>query len=84
MMTYAAESNFLPALCEMRDLEYLGTLTAATGLSGIVSVLVGILCDIVNPYALCILTLLFNGLGLFLIGGAIMGLFGSRLVRAPR
>lgn len=70
MMTYAAESNFLPALCEMRDLEYLGTLTAATGLSGIVSVLVGILCDIVNPYALCILTLLFNGLGLFLIGGA--------------
>ena len=70
MMTYAAESNFLPALCEMRELEYLGTLTAATGLSGVISVLVGILCDIVNPYALCILTLLFNGLGLFLIGGA--------------
>lgn len=70
MMTYAAESNFLPVLCEMRNLEYLGMLTVATGLSGIVSVLVGILCDVVNPYALCILTLLFNGLGLFLIGGA--------------
>lgn len=70
MMTYAAESNFLPALCEMKQLNYLGVLTIATGLSGIVSVLVGVLCDILHPYILCVTTLFFNGIGLYLIGGA--------------
>ena len=70
MMTYAAENTFLPALCESRGLEYLATLTMATSLSGVVSVIVGILCDIVDPYILCIFTLLTNGLGLFLIGRA--------------
>lgn len=39
MMTYAAESNFLPALCETRELEYLGALTVATGISSAISVL---------------------------------------------
>lgn len=70
MMTYAAESTFLPALCESRGLDYLGILTLATSLSGIVSVAVGILCDIMNPYILCIFSLFTNGLGLFLIGRA--------------
>lgn len=39
MMTYAAESNFLPALCETRELEYLGALTVTTGISSAISVL---------------------------------------------
>lgn len=39
MMTCAAESNFLPALCETRELEYLGALTVATGISSAISVL---------------------------------------------
>ena len=70
MMTYAAENTFLPALCDSRGVEYLTMLTLATSLSGIVSVLVGVLCDIINPYILCLATLFSNGMGLFLIGRA--------------
>ena len=45
-------------------------LTAATGLSGLVSVAVGVLCDMVSPYLLCVVTLALNGAGLVLIGCA--------------
>lgn len=78
MMTYAAESNFLPALCEYRGVEYLGVLAATTSISGVVSVIIGILCDVVNPYILCLFSLFANGAGMFLIGraqtSAVMGL----------
>ena len=71
MMTYATESTFLPALCEERGVAYLGMLTAATGLSGLVSVAVGVLCDMVSPYLLCVVTLALNGAGLVLIAAPI-------------
>ncbi len=68
MMGFNLETNYLPHLAAEFNADYIGALTAASIISSVTCFISGILCDIISPVSLLIVTTGLNAAGLFVMG----------------
>ena len=65
IVLFNTESNFMAIFAEGEGLEYLAATTLGGSIAGILSIFVGVLCDIINPSLIIIVALLGEALGAF-------------------